>query len=242
MLCPNCKQVIQPAEIALHTVECYRNSTKCRVCGDIIQKDRKRDHIVKFKDYQVRLLSQCQSAFLQRLVELIKQDNEEEASLFFDHGCDVNMVLPEDPLGWSPLHHAARHSSLSIVIGLISRGAGINPTDTGLKTPLSVAVENGQTALARSLIEFGCDIDTRDSFQRTPLMYACKAGFKDAVELLLHYKADITVTNNLGDTCVSLAQKSGNSDIMMLLVKNGASIRPASRSRPMSVHKSQKLS
>ena len=39
MLCPNCKQIVQPADIATHTVTCYRNSTKCRVCGEIIQKD-----------------------------------------------------------------------------------------------------------------------------------------------------------------------------------------------------------
>jgi len=54
MLCPNCKQMIQPADIAMHTVACYRNSTKCRVCGEIIQKDKKREHLAKFKDYDVR--------------------------------------------------------------------------------------------------------------------------------------------------------------------------------------------
>ncbi len=62
-------------------------------------------------------------------------------------------------------------------------------------------------------------------------MYACKAGSKQTVELLLHYKADIKAVNNLGDSCVNLAQKSGNADLMMLLVKNGASLRPASRTR-----------
>ncbi len=98
------------------------------------------------------------------MIELIKQDKEEETSMFFDHGRCVNMVFPDDPQGWTPLHFAARHGSLSIVIGLISRGAGINPTDQNLKTPLSVAVESGHTALARSLIELGCEIDTRDKF------------------------------------------------------------------------------
>jgi ankyrin repeat protein len=83
--------------------------------------------------------------------------------LFFDHGADVNMILPKDPQGWTPLHFAARYGALSIVIGLISRGAGINPTDNNLKTPLSVAVENGHTAMARSLIELGCDIETKDA-------------------------------------------------------------------------------
>ncbi len=62
-------------------------------------------------------------------------------------------------------------------------------------------------------------------------MYACKAGSKEAVELLLSYKADIKAINNLGDSCVNLAQKSGNAELMVLLVKNGASLRPASRTR-----------
>jgi ankyrin repeat protein len=62
-------------------------------------------------------------------------------------------------------------------------------------------------------------------------MYACKAGSKEAVELLLQYKADIKAVNNLGDSCVNLAQKSGNAELMVLLVKNGASLRPASRTR-----------
>jgi len=37
------------AEMAAHTVACYRNSTKCRICGEIIQKDRKKEHIIKFR-------------------------------------------------------------------------------------------------------------------------------------------------------------------------------------------------
>ncbi len=64
-------------------------------------------------------------------------------------------------------------------------------------------------------------------------MFACKNGHKGMVELLLQYKADIKAVNNLGDSCINLAQKSGNSEVMMLLVKNGASIRPQSRTRLM---------
>ena len=52
MLCPNCKEMVIAAEMAAHTVACYRNSTKCRICGEIIQKDRKKEHIIKFRDYK----------------------------------------------------------------------------------------------------------------------------------------------------------------------------------------------
>ena len=119
------------------------------------------------------------------MIELIAKDNEDEVTMFFDHGVDVNIFFSDDPQGWTPMHHASKNGSLTVVLALISRGAGVDPPDNNLKTPLIVAIENGKTAVARSLIELGADIEARDSFQRTPLMYACKAGSKDAVELLL---------------------------------------------------------
>lgn len=71
MLCPNCKQMISAVEMATHTVACYRNSTKCKICGEIIQKDRKKDHINKFRDYTVSLPTQSQ-ALLTLYIWLIK--------------------------------------------------------------------------------------------------------------------------------------------------------------------------
>jgi len=145
------------------------------------------------------------------MVELIKEDMEEEVSLYFDHGADVNMEISEADSGdaacaaWTPMHFAAKNGALKVLLGLIGRGAGIDPTDRQDKTPLCVAIESGKTAIARSFIELGSDIEARDSFQRTPLMYACKAGSKEAVEMLLALKADIKAVNNLGDTCVTLA-------------------------------------
>ena len=106
-------------------------------------------------------------------------------SLFFDHNVDVNMIFPDDPQGWSPLHYVAKHGAHAVLLGLMGWGAGVDPTDNNLKTPLCVAIENGRTAIARSLIELGADIESRDTVQRTPLMYACKSGSKEAVEMLL---------------------------------------------------------
>lgn len=86
--------MILPANLATHTVECYRNSTKCKICGEIIQKDKKKEHINKFRDYK-------------RLIKCIQEDNEEEVSYFFDHGVDANLFFPEDPFGFTPMHYAA---------------------------------------------------------------------------------------------------------------------------------------
>jgi len=46
------------------------------------------------------------------MIEMIAKDNDEEVSLFFDHGSDVNMQYPEDPQGWTPMHYAAKNGSL----------------------------------------------------------------------------------------------------------------------------------
>lgn len=76
---------------------------------------------------------------------------------------DANIFFPDDPEGWTPMHYAAKSGSMNVVIGLISRGAGVDPPDTNLKTPLMVAIENNKFTISRSLIEFGADIESKDS-------------------------------------------------------------------------------
>ncbi|CDW91449.1 achain crystal structure of engineered northeast structural genomics consortium target [Stylonychia lemnae] len=222
VICPNCKQIFSLKDMVTHTVICYRNSTKCKLCGEIILKDKKKEHIDKWKD-------------MKKLIQEIQNDNEQQSSLFFDHGIDVNVFFNNDVEGWTPMHYAAKHGALNVVIALISRGAGVDPPDVNLKTPLIIAIENNKFTVARSLIEFGADVEAKDSSQRTPIMFACKVGSKEMVELLLTYKADIKATNSLGDTCVTFAQKSGNPDIMSLLVRSGASIRPSSRQNSLKI-------
>ena len=153
--------------------------------------------------------------------------------MFFDHGLDCNQELhkvKDNENMYTPMHYSALFGALNVLLGLISRGAGVDPPDTLGKTPLIIALEQQKVAVVRSLIELGADLEVRDNFQRTPMMYACKSGNKEVVELMLKYKADINATNKVGDTCVSMAQKSGNaSELMMLLVQSGASLRPGSK-------------
>lgn len=78
MECPNCRERLPMDQIPAHTVQCYRNSTKCKVCGEIIQKTKKKEHLERWRK-------------LDLLIRAIEQDNDEEASLFFDHGLDPNI-------------------------------------------------------------------------------------------------------------------------------------------------------
>jgi hypothetical protein len=55
--CTNCKMIIEASEMAIHTVACFRNSTKCKVCGEVIQRDRKKEHLIKWRDEKVLSVS-----------------------------------------------------------------------------------------------------------------------------------------------------------------------------------------
>lgn len=62
--CPNCGKIMTVNEAAAHTVQCYRNSTKCRICGEVILKDKKKEHLAKWRD-------------IENLLEAIEKDHEE---------------------------------------------------------------------------------------------------------------------------------------------------------------------
>ena len=200
MTCPNCGEEMKAKELAAHTVQCYRNSTKCKVCGEVISKENKKKHLARWRNAD-------------KLRQAIMDDHEESVSLHFDHGMDCNMQFAEDPHkddkvkreDWTPMHYAAENGSLNVILAMVSRGAGIDPTDQQLRTPLMVAIENSKSAVARSLIELGADIESTDTYGKTALMYACKVACKEIVELLIKCKADIKTVNKVGDSAVTMA-------------------------------------
>ena len=72
-------------EAAAHTVQCYRNSTKCKICSKVILKSKKKEHLMRWRDTR-------------QLIEAIKEDHEDQVSLHFDHGVDCNMQYKDDKL------------------------------------------------------------------------------------------------------------------------------------------------
>ena len=66
------------SDLPAHTVQCYRNSTKCKVCNEIIFKDKKKIHLARWRDQD-------------KLKQSVIEDHEELVSKHFDHGMDCNM-------------------------------------------------------------------------------------------------------------------------------------------------------
>ena len=48
--CPNCHTEMPAKEIAAHTIQCYKNSTKCIKCKQVIQKDKKKEHLMYWRN------------------------------------------------------------------------------------------------------------------------------------------------------------------------------------------------
>ena len=147
MECPNCKEMIPGDQAAAHTITCFRNATKCKICKEVIQKAKKREHLEKWRSQDL-------------LLEEIAKDNDERVNLFFEHGMDVNVKFkaPEHLLR-TPIHFASLHGSLQSILALISQGANVDPVDDSGRTPISLAIENNKFTCVRSLIELGADIE-----------------------------------------------------------------------------------
>lgn len=94
-------------------------------------KAKKKEHLARWRDPEA-------------LKQAIIDDLEEVVSLHFDHGmeCNLEFKASKDGKGaktvdgkeqnrdmWTPIHYAAENGSLNVILALVSRGAGIDPTD-----------------------------------------------------------------------------------------------------------------
>ena len=55
MECPNCHDMIPADQTVAHTVQCYRASTKCKICGEVILKAKKMEHLAHWRSEEVSI-------------------------------------------------------------------------------------------------------------------------------------------------------------------------------------------
>ena len=79
-ICTNCGEEIPENKMVTHTVACYRNTTKCKVCGERLKKTMKAEHLATWRNAD-------------RIKTSIAKNNEEELTLILDHGIDLETTI-----------------------------------------------------------------------------------------------------------------------------------------------------
>ena len=83
----------------------------------------------------------------------------EAITALINAGADIKA---RDKYGWTPLHIAARISTVEVVTALIAAGADIEARDgIGCWTPLHKAAMNGTVEVVKALLDAGADITAR---------------------------------------------------------------------------------
>ena len=145
------------------------------------------------------------------LLALAVQDTEPRIFRLIRDGAGVDQLRPmleKDPelvrargnLEETPLHDAARFSSLEVVTLLVEKGSDVNKTCYNRFTPLWFACSGGKVDVVKYLLSKGADLEA-PSNGGTPLQVAASWKHKDVVKVLLAAgaKYDIESAIHLSD-------------------------------------------
>lgn len=138
--------------------------------------------------------------------------------------------------GFTPLHLAARTSSLECVESLLRHGsANPNAEDFDQRTPLHAAVGKSDYSfdILETLIAWGANINHKDVFGFTALHLAALDGLAHCVEMLIFHGADVTTKSRKGTSALNVITRKTPQSLAMIHHKLDAAI---------SLHESQDTS
>ncbi|KAJ5942935.1 hypothetical protein N7516_003103 [Penicillium verrucosum] len=139
------------------------------------------------------------------------------------------LVNAQNKRGDSPLHLAAEHGFLEMVIFLCQWGSRTtNPNCDGC-TPLSRASQNGHLEIVKFLYEHGADVNTATKDGCTPLYAASYSGHLEVVKFLYEHGADTDIHTAIktGWTPLHTASGLGHLEIVKFLYEHGADVHTA---------------
>ncbi|CRL25266.1 Ankyrin repeat-containing domain [Penicillium camemberti] len=140
-----------------------------------------------------------------------------------------SFVNTQNNKGDSPLHLAAKHGSLEMVIFLCEWGSKTTqPNYYGL-TPLYRASSSGHLEIVKFLYEHGADVHTATKDGWTPLYAASDSGHFEIVKFLCEHGADVHTATKYGWTPLCVASDSGHLEMVKLLYEHGADIHTATK-------------
>ena len=93
-------------------------------------------------------------------------------------GADVNKT------GWTPLHYAATHGQLEIMVLLLEHHAYIDAESPNRSTPLMMAAHYGTPAAVKLLLDQGADAKLRNQLGLTAMDFAYRANRKESADLI----------------------------------------------------------
>lgn len=171
----------------------------------------------------------CHNSLESALLLLCGRKTKREARLeilhmMLDAGACPNGI--DNPIGWTPLHHAAEWSDEATVSLLLARGANVDAQMTGsLHTPLYIAIDKHRPNIVKLLLDASADRNTVFQGNWTPAHAAAKCPDYEIMRMLLEKDVDLNVQSlEKGGTPLHVATGCRHMEIVKFLLEAGADV------------------
>ncbi|XP_063307399.1 transient receptor potential cation channel subfamily A member 1 isoform X1 [Pelobates fuscus] len=140
-----------------------------------------------------------------------------------NHTC----LTVKDDSDATPLHYAAKHALLELILMIINEGTEevLDVVDCKGNSPLHWAVNKNKLDSVKVLLSRGADPNLQNFYKQSPLHLAIQLHHNSIVEELAnHATTQIDIEGDLGNTPMMLACYKDNHEALSLLIKRGAKI------------------
>ena len=205
--CPNCQKEILETEYIEHSLKCLRYSYKCKKCGELINDNIAKEHMMNWVKPE-------------RIYNSIIDNNLDEFILILEHGLKDDFVLDEN-CGDHIYHMICKFNRYKYLLELNKKNIKFNVDilNKNKETPLIISINNNSIECLEILIKMGANISIRNKADLSPLMLACKYGYANIVDILINNGADINEKNILGETPLSIAQMNHHENLVMKILQ-----------------------
>ena len=165
----------------------------------------------------------------EKLLEAIKNENDEAVGVLIDNGADINHVVADGNTTPSILSVSlGRIKALGL---LFEKGVDVNQLDKEGRTLLIWAIYyyQGDNKTLEFLVKKGIDINKPDNAGNTPLIWAVSEEKVGAVQFLVDNGADLYAKNESGQTALDFARHKGKEDILDILEAKDKELQEAKR-------------
>ena len=146
-------------------------------------------------------------------------DNDRVIKSLLEHEADM---VAKDNDGCVPLHYAAKHGHLAVVICLIRMRASVSATDDLGMTPLHLAAKHNHFAVVRTLVHHGANVLAEEHDGWKPLHFASLFGFVDIVEFLVDQGTPVDANTKWNAPALHIASEQGSTHVVNFLLQRGA--------------------